>query len=463
MPARQHTPRSGSPMLSDLPRGNATSTVRDRDFDSGTVELKPKVAPRSGSFAAPLRDSFFDLAQRYQTLRDAAFRGTGSKKPAPALAANRERRLTDIAPPPLPAPRERVVSEEPPEEPTLVQPLAARTPEAVPAESERRPTTMRPPPPPEPLPRMILPSSMPPALALPTNPPPPPAPPPSVWRPMLAAAALSATIGALVSGGFVALRSFSAPRATTASTSSSTLTPSMVPASTSTGPCPVGVSNTSSGTLSSTPTHTTSWSSITSSSNTTAAASLGGANAATSHSTGPAPLQVSVENLPLENSRGKLTEPHASTPAREVVHVAPAARSVGVAAPTAAERRRARKEAAAAAAAQHAAAKSNDDDDDDEAPKAELPPPPVPTKGPDKAIIAKAVARAASAATSCDSGPQSGRALITFSPSGNVQSVSLVESFGDQAVNGCVLRALGRAHVPPFAGGPVEVRKGLSW
>jgi hypothetical protein len=149
------------------------------------------------------------------------------------------------------------------------------------------------------------------------------------------------------------------------------------------------------------------------------------------------------------------------------VHVAPPVRAVAAAPPpqTAAERRRAKKEAAAAAAAaQHAAAKSNDDDDDDsDAPKAEPPPPPAPTKGPDKAVIAKAVARAASAATSCDSGPRNGRALITFAPSGNVQSVSLVESFGDQAVNGCVLRALGRAHVPPFAGGPVEVRKGLSW
>jgi hypothetical protein len=148
-----------------------------------------------------------------------------------------------------------------------------------------------------------------------------------------------------------------------------------------------------------------------------------------------------------------------------VVHVAPV-RPVAVAAvqPTAAERRRARKEATAAAAAQHLAAKSSADDDNDEAPQAEPPPPPpAPTKGPDKAVIAKAVARAASAATSCDSGPQSGRALITFAPSGNVQSVSLVESFGDQAVNSCVLRALGRAHVPPFAGGPVEVRKGLSW
>ena len=27
----------------------------------------------------------------------------------------------------------------------------------------------------------------------------------------------------------------------------------------------------------------------------------------------------------------------------------------------------------------------------------------------------------------------------------------------------CVLRALGRAHVPPFTGNPVSVRKGLSW
>ena len=52
---------------------------------------------------------------------------------------------------------------------------------------------------------------------------------------------------------------------------------------------------------------------------------------------------------------------------------------------------------------------------------------------------------------------------ITFAPSGNASSVSLIEPFSDNSVNGCVLRALGRAHVPPFVGNPVSVRKGLTW
>jgi hypothetical protein len=150
-----------------------------------------------------------------------------------------------------------------------------------------------------------------------------------------------------------------------------------------------------------------------------------------------------------------------------VAQATPAPKAVAVATPTqtAAERRRATREAHAAAAAAHESQKASDDDDDDDSEKAAAapPPPPAPTKGPDRAAIAKAVGRATAAATSCDSGPRQGRALITFAPSGNVQSVALVESFGDNAVNGCVLRALGRAHVAPFAGGPIEVRKGISW
>jgi hypothetical protein len=80
-----------------------------------------------------------------------------------------------------------------------------------------------------------------------------------------------------------------------------------------------------------------------------------------------------------------------------------------------------------------------------------------------RAALAQAASQAASAATSCDSGPRRGRAAVTFAPSGNVMSVTLLQSFGDVAVNGCVLRAFGRVHVPPFTGDPVEVRKTVSW
>ena len=82
---------------------------------------------------------------------------------------------------------------------------------------------------------------------------------------------------------------------------------------------------------------------------------------------------------------------------------------------------------------------------------------------PSRAAINQAIGRAASAATSCDTGPQDGRVTVTFAPSGAVQSVSLVKGFGDAAVNGCVLRAFGRARVPAFSGDPVLVRKSIAW
>jgi outer membrane biosynthesis protein TonB len=73
------------------------------------------------------------------------------------------------------------------------------------------------------------------------------------------------------------------------------------------------------------------------------------------------------------------------------------------------------------------------------------------------------MSRAASAATSCDTSPQDGKVTVTFAPSGNVQSVSLVKGFGDAAVNACVLRAFGRARIPEFSGEPVQVRKSVAW
>ncbi|HEX5099892.1 MAG TPA: hypothetical protein VFV94_10350 [Polyangiaceae bacterium] len=481
---------SGSPVLADVTRGSAARAIdHDNGYDDAAspirpLELKPKVAPRgktTGSFAAPIRDSFFDLAQRYQSLRDAARSATRAKKKDAAPLMNtaiRERRLTDLPP----APEEESTEErELPEEPTLVQPLALRPPEPVPPASEKRPTTVRPPPPPEPLPRMVMPSTMPPPVALPSSVPPPPAPPPSVWRPMLAAAALSATIGALVAGGFMALRGLSSSRPV-ATTESITAPPIATHDAASAGPCPVGAGTTAGTPVTSGATLTSTTGTYTSSGSTSRGSS---SSSSASSSNGAVPLLVSVDNLPLESANGKVIEPRSSVlPANAFAHVppvtisrpdkpapapvaqvAPAPKAVAVATPkqTAAERRRAKREAAAAAA--HESQKASDDDDDDDSEKAAAapPPPPAPTKGPDRAAIAKAVGRATAAATSCDSGPRQGRALITFAPSGNVQSVALVESFGDNAVNGCVLRALGRAHVAPFAGGPIEVRKGISW
>jgi hypothetical protein len=82
---------------------------------------------------------------------------------------------------------------------------------------------------------------------------------------------------------------------------------------------------------------------------------------------------------------------------------------------------------------------------------------------PSRDAVSQAVGRAASAAATCDSGPNDGKVAVTFAPSGAVQSVSLVKGFGDASVNGCVLRAFGRARVPAFSGEPVVARKSLAW
>ena len=83
--------------------------------------------------------------------------------------------------------------------------------------------------------------------------------------------------------------------------------------------------------------------------------------------------------------------------------------------------------------------------------------------GPSRAAVSEAVSRAAYAATSCSGGPESGRVSVTFLPSGSVDSVSLLKGFDDAAVNGCVLRAFGRARIPAYSGEKVQVRKSVSW
>jgi hypothetical protein len=449
MSARRHSPRSGSPVLADLPpgRGSAAQALRHRSWAPeqarDEVPPPPPESRRSSSFAAPLRESFFDLAQRYHALRDSAFRSKSrarTQTEPPPLPLVRERRLADLPPPP--AEEESVTRmfadarvEEGPEEATLVQPLARRQSEPPPPPaSERRAayaTTMRPPPPPDPLPR-LLPSTMPPPpVALATLPPPPPAPPPNLWSPMLATAALSATIGAIVSVGLWAMRS---------GNQEPPLRPNIIStaptAQGAVGPCPIPASLSSP----------------------TAAP-----GATTPRST---PSQVSLEALPVE-----ISPPHAvaapvlRAPAAAAAPVARvstrAAATRAAAAPVAASRATSDEQAAERRAKR---SHKSDDDDSDTPPAVAAPsPPPVPTAGPDRAAIARAVGRASAAATSCESGPQSGRAQITFAPSGNVQSVQLIQPFSDNAVNGCVLRALGRAHVPAFAGDPVVVRKALSW
>ncbi|HTQ02362.1 MAG TPA: hypothetical protein VMI54_00845 [Polyangiaceae bacterium] len=423
---------------------------------------------RSSSFTAPLRESFFDLAQRYHRLREAAF---SRSKPAPKslpppIPLTRERRLTDLPPPPADDSAtesmfaDRYVDEAPEEE-TLVQPLARRPSDAPPASERRQFTTVRPPPPPDPLPR-ILPSTAP--LALATVPPLPPSPPPSIWRPMLVTAAMSATIGAIVSVGMWAVRSPASSEKARAEVPAATATTTSSPAAANTiGPCPI-------------PTSASLSSSSSLSSSQSSSSSASHANSSGLH-------EVSLEALPVETTSPRaaavvtpvLRAPAPAAPAR-IAHLDLTEHTPKHAAapepPRAAPERPAAPERAAPVESEKpskhgrkAKAEASDAADNEAAlAAAGAPEPaPTPTAGPDRAAIAKAVGRAAAAASSCEASPQSGRAQITFAPSGNVASVQLLEPFSDNAVNGCVLRALGRAHVPPFAGEPVIVRKGLSW
>ena len=59
----------------------------------------------------------------------------------------------------------------------------------------------------------------------------------------------------------------------------------------------------------------------------------------------------------------------------------------------------------------------------------------------------------------CSNSGLSGSALITFAPSGTVQSVQLSQIVGDDVDSSCVTRALSAARVPPFTGNAVTVRK----
>ncbi len=464
MPARRQTTRSGTKVLAEVAatRGGAAQALKHRtwtpDNDTSADERPRAEQPhrRSSSFTAPLRESFFDLAQRYHRLRESAFT---KSKPAPKslrppIPLVRERRLTDLPP----APSDESITEsvfadryidEAPEEETLVQPLARRPSDAPPASERRQFATVRPPPPPDPLPR-ILPSTAP--LALATVPPaPPPAPHPGLWRPMLVTAAMSAAIGAIVSVGMWAVRTPAAANGATAERPTAALTASPAAANTI-GPCPIPTSPSNSNSSSS--------------------------SNANSHSSSSGLHEVALEALPIETTSPRsaaVSSPVLRAPASAPTHIAhldltehaskrasePARAALPAAAPTESEKPSKRSRRGAKAEKTEAAPPA--DEEATLAAAGSPEPAPTPTAGPDRGAISKAVGRAAAAASSCESGPQSGRAQITFAPSGNVASVQLLEPFSDNGVNGCVLRALGRAHVPPFAGEPVIVRKSLSW
>jgi hypothetical protein len=71
----------------------------------------------------------------------------------------------------------------------------------------------------------------------------------------------------------------------------------------------------------------------------------------------------------------------------------------------------------------------------------------------------RVLANAAVRAQGCADGALSGSVLVTFAPTGLVQSASLASVAGEGVRQGCVLRAFQEARVSPFSGAAVSVKK----
>lgn len=81
----------------------------------------------------------------------------------------------------------------------------------------------------------------------------------------------------------------------------------------------------------------------------------------------------------------------------------------------------------------------------------------------DTAAARRILTSAATRASRCASeGSASGSVLVTFAPSGFVQSANMAGIKGQGTNVGCVLRAFQEARVAPFSGAPVTVRKAFS-
>ena len=85
------------------------------------------------------------------------------------------------------------------------------------------------------------------------------------------------------------------------------------------------------------------------------------------------------------------------------------------------------------------------------------------SSGPDRASLARALGGAARAARSCGSGPVSAQVVVTFAPSGVARSIRFAVP-PPVGMRSCVLNAVARARVAPWAGGEtVTVSKMLRW
>jgi hypothetical protein len=83
-----------------------------------------------------------------------------------------------------------------------------------------------------------------------------------------------------------------------------------------------------------------------------------------------------------------------------------------------------------------------------------------------RSAAVSALSSAASAASGCKrpGGPTgTGKAIVTFAPSGNVTSANITGgSFGGTSVGGCIASVFRRAKIPPFEGDAVTVSKSFT-
>ena len=80
-------------------------------------------------------------------------------------------------------------------------------------------------------------------------------------------------------------------------------------------------------------------------------------------------------------------------------------------------------------------------------------------EGFDKNAARRALASAAGRASQCGGSGTRGSVVVTFAPSGLVQSATLAQLSGEDVHQACVLRAFQSAQITPYVGGPVTVRK----
>ncbi|HEY5376610.1 MAG TPA: hypothetical protein VIK01_23175 [Polyangiaceae bacterium] len=81
----------------------------------------------------------------------------------------------------------------------------------------------------------------------------------------------------------------------------------------------------------------------------------------------------------------------------------------------------------------------------------------------DRVELARALGRAARAASGCGPGPVNTQVVVTFAPSGVARVIHFAAAPPPAAMQSCVLNAVARSRVPAFQGPDVSVSKTLRW